>query len=152
MAAAPPNMEELGNLIRYWAHYDTMLQALTKQSQSVRKQRDTYEDQIIQKLRAGNIENAVIQIAGGRLLVSEERHSTPLSFRSLQTMLHDYYRTKPGAIDETNRILDFIKSQRQVNTSKRLKRHAGPALLNQTGGGAGPAGPPGQGTNLLPPS
>jgi hypothetical protein len=125
-------MNELGNLIRYWAHYDTLLQGFQKQMKNVRDTRDKYEQQILDQLKAANLESAVIQIAGGRLLVSEERHSTPLSFRSLETMLHDYYRSRPGAPDETAQILRFIRGQRQIQVTKRLKRHAGPALLQQT--------------------
>ena len=123
------NMEEIGNLIRYWAHYDTLLIGSLKQTKNFREVRDRYEAQVLQQLKQANMENAVIQIAGGRLVVSEEKHSTPLSFKALEVMLHDYYRAKPGRLDETGQILQFVKNQRQVSVSKRLKRHAGPALI-----------------------
>ena len=53
----------------------------------------------------------------------EEKHSKPLSFSSLETMLQDYYRQKsvPGK-DETQDILKFIKAHRTLETTQRLKR------------------------------
>ena len=116
------NAEEVGNLIRHWVHYDSMITSLNKQAKNVRDLRNTYEQQILQRLRVANAENVVIQIANGRILVGEDKHSTPLSFRSLETSLHQYYRQKPGQSDETAAIMRFIRSQRQVEVTKCLKR------------------------------
>ena len=116
------NAEEVGNLIRHWVHYDSMITALNKQAKNVRDLRNTYEQQILQRLRLANAENVVIQIANGRILVGEDKHSTPLSFRNLETSLHQYYRQKPGQPDETAAIMRFIRSQRHVEVTKCLKR------------------------------
>lgn len=128
MTSTGLNAEEVGNLIRHWVHYDTMLSTLNKQAKNVRELRNTYEAQVLQRLKAANAENIVIQIAGGRLLVGEEKHSTPLSFKTLETSLHQYFRQKPGHPDETAAIMRFIRSQRQVEVTKALKRQLGPAV------------------------
>jgi len=117
-------MDELGNLIRHWAHYDTMLATLNKQIKNVREMRGNYEAQVLDRLRTYNAENAVIQIVGGRISVSEDKYTQPLSFKSLETMLHGYYRQKPGKPDDTKEILAYIRSQRQTQVSKCLKRTA----------------------------
>jgi hypothetical protein len=122
MSAPPTTMEELGNSIRHWAHYDTMLATLNKQVKNVRDLRQVYEEKVLQNLKAANAENAVIQIAGGRVIVSEEKYTQPLSFKNLEIMLHQYYRQKPGAPDETTAILQFVRGQRQTQVSKCLKR------------------------------
>jgi hypothetical protein len=122
MSIPPTAMEELGNSIRHWVHYDTMLATLNKQAKNVRDLRQVYEEQTLQKLKAANAENAIIQIAGGRVIVSEEKYTQPLSFKNLEIMLHQYYRQKHGAPDETTAILQFIRSQRQTQVSKCLKR------------------------------
>jgi pyruvate/oxaloacetate carboxyltransferase len=131
--AAQPNMDELGNLIRHWAHYDTMLATLNKQIKNVRDMKTSYEAQVLERLRLYNAENAVIQIAGGRLSVAEDKYTQPLSFKNLEGMLHGYYRQKPGKPDETKEILAYIRSQRQTHVSKCLKR---------TTQGPAPPGPP----------
>jgi hypothetical protein len=116
-------MSDLGNMVRHWVHYETQVQALNRQAAAARASRDQYEQQVLQALTRANYETAVIQIAGGKILVSEERHSQTLTFKSLECLLREYFRQRPGPYqDETAAILKFIRGNRQVETSKRLKR------------------------------
>jgi pyruvate/oxaloacetate carboxyltransferase len=117
-----PNMDELGNLIRHWAHYDTMLTGLNKQTRDAREIRASYETQILERLRKYNAENAIIQIVGGRISVTQDKHVQPLSLKTVEAMLHQYY-THKGRPDETNEIINFIRGQRHTQISKCLKRH-----------------------------
>lgn len=125
--ALQPNMDELGNLIRHWAHYDSMIATLNAQLRNTRGVKDSYESNILKRLREYNAENAIIQIVGGKITVVEEKHTQPLTFKSVEAMLHQYFAQKPGRIDETNDIVRFIRSQRQTNVSKGLKRYMNPA-------------------------
>ena len=120
---SPVDMTELGNQVRYWVHFDNLLLNLNKQVTDTRNKRQAYETNIINTLKASNHEKAVLQIAGGRILVAEEKHAKPLSFSSLETMLQSYYRQKniPGK-DETQDIIKFIKGYRTIETTQRLKR------------------------------
>ena len=122
--AAPTtlNLQTLGNLVRSWVHYDTLTANFNKQAQNTRKERDMYETEILKTLKTSNYEKAVIQISGGKLLVQDERHSQPLTFTSLQDLLHDYYKHKPSGPDETAAIVKFIKENRTVHTGLKLKR------------------------------
>jgi hypothetical protein len=65
----------------------------------------------------------VIQIAGGRLLVGEDKSQQPLSFTMLETMLDKYYAAKPGARPETKEILKYIRENRTSQVTPCLKRH-----------------------------
>jgi len=117
------DLQSLGNIVRSWVHYDTLTANLNKQAQNTRKERDLYEEQILRTLKNSNYEKAVIQISGGKLLVQDERHSQPLTFTSLQELLHGYFIHKPtGGPDETAAILKFIKENRTVQTGFKLKR------------------------------
>ena len=122
------NMQDLGNLVRHWVHYDSLIANLNKQAAVARKERDAYEDRIMGSLRAAKYENAVIQIAGGKLMVNEEKHTQGLTYKSLEQMLHDYYIQKVNrgvaCKDETDDILKFIKANRQTDSIKRLKKIA----------------------------
>lgn len=121
--AAPLDMTSLGTMVRHWVHYDTQATALSRQASQLRQHRDDMEDKIIRTLQGANYEHAVIQIAGGRILVNEERKSQGLTFKSLEDMLHEYFRQRPGPFqDETAAILKFIKGHRQVELVKRLKK------------------------------
>lgn len=124
-AAAGP-LQQLGNLIRYWVHYDNVLQRLNKEVKEARDHRKNYETQILQGMHETKLTNPVIQITGGRILVSEERNTAPLSLKSLELLLHQYHRMKPGRPDETKDIMNFIKANRAVEVAQTLKRIQNP--------------------------
>lgn len=119
----PLNVDELGDQVRHWVHFDNLLLNLNKQVQDTRHKRQAYETTILNTLKGTQYEKSVIQIAGGRLLIAEERHNKPLTFGSLELMLHEYYRQNgsPGN-DETKEIIKFIKGHRSLEITKRLKR------------------------------
>jgi len=121
------DLQSLGNLVRSWVHYDTLTANFNKQAHNTRKERDNYEEQILTVLKASNYDKAVIQISGGKLMVAEEKHSQPLTFTSLQELLHSYYANKkPGGGDETAAIIKFIKENRTVQSGLKLKRVMNP--------------------------
>lgn len=67
--------------------------------------------------------NAIIQIAGGRLTVNEEKHANPLTLQRLESLLHEYFSKRPaGSNDETSDIMAYIKSNRGTNVETRLKK------------------------------
>lgn len=111
----------VGNLVRYWVYYDNQLATLNRQIRKLREEKQTTELQILTNFQAANIENPVIQIAGGRLVVSEDRHTQPLNFKMLEMMLHQYYIQKIGLKDETDAIIRFIKENRGVTLTPCLK-------------------------------
>jgi hypothetical protein len=119
-------LQQLGNLIRYWVHYDNVLQRLNKEAKEARDHRKNYETQILQGIREAKLANPVIQITGGRILVSEERNTAPLSLKSLELLLHQYHRMKPGRPDETKDIMNFVKANRTVEVAETLKRIQNP--------------------------
>lgn len=134
MALAPPpgslaplNMSELGGLVRSWVYHDTQLNTLNKQASMSRNARDDIEDKILGMLGRANYNQAVIQIAGGRIIVNEERRSQTLTFKSLENMLREYFRQRAGPFqDETGAILKFIKGHRQTEMVRRLKKIMAP--------------------------
>jgi hypothetical protein len=121
------DLQGLGNLVRSWVHYDTITTNFNKQLLSARRERDAYEKEIIQTMKNSNYEKAVIQISGGKLLLTDEKHSQPLTFTSLQELLHQYFKNKPpGKEDETAAILKFIKENRTIHTGLKLKKIMAP--------------------------
>jgi hypothetical protein len=113
--------QTVGNLVRYWVHYDNQLATLNRQIRKLREEKQTTEAQILSSFQAANIPNPVIQIAGGRLVVSEDRHTQPLNFKMLEMMLHQYFRQKVGAKDDTDAIVRFIKENRDITITPCLK-------------------------------
>jgi len=121
--AEPLNVQQVGNLIRYWVHYDNTIQALNKQVNAARSMKKNYESQILTMFRAANMTSPVVQIGGGgRLIVGEDRTQESLSFSTLERILHEYYAKRPGKPDETSDIIKFVRANRQTTTAPCLKR------------------------------
>jgi hypothetical protein len=115
----------LGNWVRTYVHYDNLASSLYKQLQNARKVKDQFETQIIGMLQSQKMENAVIQISGGRLLVADEKHSNPLTLTRIEELLHGYYKSQAReATDETQQIMKYIKAERGYDTTKKLKKQS----------------------------
>ena len=88
------NTQELANLVRNWVHFDNLATSLSKQATNARKLRDDFETNIITMLQSNQMENATIQIHGGKLVIQNEKHSQPLTFTRLEDQLHKYFLEK----------------------------------------------------------
>lgn len=121
----PINSQEIGFLVRNWVHYDNLATGLYRQTINARKVRDEFETKILEGLRTSNMENAVIQIAGGRLIVQQERHNQPLSLTRIEEILHADYVSK-NLPDDTANVMKFMKKQRGFEVVKKLRKQSGP--------------------------
>ncbi len=114
----------LPEMIRSWVHYDNLAATHNRLAQQARTARSLWEKQVIEYLRTNNLMNATIQITNGRLTVHEEKHAQPLTIQRLESLLHEYYNTKPmGSDDETANILEFIKKNRVHVIETKLKKN-----------------------------
>jgi len=110
-------------MIRSWVHFDNLAATFTRQAQQARSARFRWESQILEYLKETKMMNAIIQIAGGRLTVHEEKHSQPLTLQRMESLLHDYFAQRPsGSVDETVDIMAFIKAKRGSTIETRLKK------------------------------
>lgn len=118
---ATPGTPEFGSLVRTWMHYDNLSISLSKQASNSRKLRDNYEDSIINSLKKVNAINAVIQVAGGKIQVNEDKSAQHLSMNLIEQLLHSYYKDN-NKQDETANIVKYIKTNRGINKTTKLKR------------------------------
>lgn len=114
------NPTEIGSLIRNWVHYDTMASSFYKQTLNARKIRSEYESKILTNLNQNKMENAIIQINGGRLGLVEEKQPATLTVQKIEDILHNYFKAKKQT-DQTGEILDFIKQNRGTSSQTRLR-------------------------------
>jgi hypothetical protein len=117
---------QLGNWVRTYVHYDNLASSLQKQLQNARKVKDDFETKIISTLEASNMGNTIIQIAGGKLSIAEEKHANALTLTRLEELLHNYYKSQGRqATDETIEIMKYIKAERGTDSTKKLKKTVG---------------------------
>ena len=122
------NTQELAFWVRNWVHYDNLSTGLYRQTINARKVREDFEGKILGSLKASNMENAVIQIAGGRLVIHEERHNQPLTLGRIEDLLHSYFAGK-GIPDDTQNMMKHFRKQREYEVHKKLKKQIGAAPL-----------------------
>jgi len=138
----PTNTNDLVNLVRNYVHYDNLTNNYNKQGLAARKLKNDFEHKIIQYLRGQHMENAVIQVSGAFLQLSEEKTAPSLSITNLKKWLTSYYAQKGNSINETDAILRHISLQKNNETqiTSTLKKSASPVQLPL---------PPGQTNNSL---
>ena len=124
MANTQIDLSSFANLVQGWVRSDMAVANYNKEATRMRKERDLYEQQILRTLKDANHEKAVIQITGGKLVVADDKTTQPLTFTSLEEMLHSYF-TAAGRRDETKEIVKYIKDNRTVEHGLRLKRVVG---------------------------
>ena len=124
MSNSQIDLSSFGSLVHGWVRSDMAVANFNREAAKMRKERDVYEQQILRTLKDANHEKAVIQITGGKLVVADDKTTQPLTFTSLEEMLHSYF-TSAGRRDETKEIVKYIKDNRTVEHSLRLKRVLG---------------------------
>lgn len=124
MGSTQIDLSSFAGLVQGWVRSDMAIANYNKEVARMRKERDLYEQQILRTLKDANHEKAVIQITGGKLVVADDKTTQPLTFTSLEEMLHSYY-TAAGRRDETKEIVKYIKENRTVEHGLKLKRVVG---------------------------
>jgi hypothetical protein len=71
------DLNSFGSLVQGWVRADVAVTNYNKEATRLRKERDTYEQQIIRTLKDANHEKAVIQITGGKLVVADDGGGAP---------------------------------------------------------------------------
>jgi hypothetical protein len=117
MAVSPAQpANDLTIWVRNYVHYDNLANNYSKQATGARKLRDEFESKIVQNLRANHMENAIIQISGANLQITEEKTQPSLTLPRLESYLHKYYAQKGNGVDETESVLRFIRAQKIQDT------------------------------------
>lgn len=116
-----PGTPEFAALIRSWVHYDNLATSHSKQAQNSRKIRESFENAIITSLKNVNAANAIIQVAGGKIQIADEKSTQNISLTLITQLLHDYFK-QYGKQDETENIMNYISSHRKVTTTQKLKK------------------------------
>lgn len=124
MASTQIDLSSFASLVQGWVRSDMAVANYNKEVARMRKERDVYEHQILRTLKDANHEKAVIQITGGKLVVADDKTTQPLTFTSLEEMLHSYFMSA-GRRDETKEIVKYIKENRTVEHGLKLKRVVG---------------------------
>lgn len=116
--------QALAKGVRNYVYYDNLAQNLRRQANNATKLRDMYSEQVLNHMTQQNMEKAVIQVAGARLEIVDEKNSPSMSIQFLEQVLPLYFQQKGTQHDETQKIIQFIKNYKHTNTTftKKLKK------------------------------
>ncbi len=113
---------DFNSWVRHYVHFFNLTRSFQNQTTNARQLKDMYEEKVINALDQANMKHAAIQINGGKIQLVEDKCPAPLTFVSLERLLHDYYRAKGSRHpDETDAIMNFIKQNRKTNINSKLK-------------------------------
>jgi hypothetical protein len=108
---------ELVDAVRNWVHFDNLNAMFSRQIQTARNMRNTFEEKILALL--GKTKR--LRIQGAILEPVTKKNNMPLNWTTLEESLHKYYETTQKK-DETDAILAFMKENRGSKMVTFLKK------------------------------
>jgi hypothetical protein len=108
---------ELIDAVRNWVHFDNLNAMFSRQIQTARNMRNTFEEKILALL--GKTKR--LRIQGAMLEPVTKKNNMPLNWTTLEESLHKYYESTQKK-DETEAILAFMKENRGSKMVTFLKK------------------------------
>ncbi len=113
-------MSVLEENIQKWVLLDNKLRELNEATKKYREQRKKYEEHIqLQVNNNDKLKNATVKITDGKLLFSEVKSSTPLTYKFIETCLNDIITEK----NTVEKIIEHIKNSRETESKPTIKRY-----------------------------
>jgi len=105
--------------IKKWIILDNKIKETNFELNHLRSEKILYKTRILDYISNNNLDNATIKINDGKLKFININYSQPLTYKYICDCLNKYYRDE----DKVTEIINFIKSQRDIKTSKEIKRY-----------------------------
>ena len=105
--------------VRKWVLLDNSIQTLSHKIKTLKEEKTTYNNYILQYISEQNLSNAIIKINDGKLRFVNTNHSQPLTFRFIYECLTNYFSDTNKALE----IINYIKLQRNIKTITEIKRY-----------------------------
>jgi DeoR/GlpR family transcriptional regulator of sugar metabolism len=113
-------MSVLEESIQKWVLLDNKMRELNEMTKKCREQRKTYEEKIQHHVEKNEkLKNATVQITDGKLLFSETKSTTPLTYKFIETCLNQVISDK----NSVEKIIEHIKNSRETESKPAIKRY-----------------------------
>ena len=104
--------------IKEWVQIDNQLKILNEKTKSLREQKNSLNENIINYANKNNILNSQIQISDGKLKFTNTKVASPLTFKYLEKSLGEVIRNE----NQVKQIMEYIKKKREIKTISEIKR------------------------------
>jgi len=107
------------NNIKNWVSVDNKIKILNEQIRELRGERNDYHNKIMMQVENSNLEQSIIQISDGTLKFTTSKSTKPLTLKFIHACLNNVISNQ----EDVNNIMKYIKGQREVASSKEIKRY-----------------------------
>ena len=104
--------------IQQWVSIDNQLKTLNDKVKELRDQRNTLGENITAHVENTDLQNATVKISDGKLKFVQLKETQPLTFKYLETCLHEIIKSD----EQVDKILEYIKNKREVKYVPEIKR------------------------------
>jgi hypothetical protein len=110
--------EEFSNMIKKWVLLDNRLKQMTSEMKTIRDEKNTINQNVLNYVETNNLNDAIIKISDGQLKFGTCKSSQPLTFKYIEECLNDIIDDK----DNVDLIINHIKNKRNVKSFMDIKR------------------------------
>lgn len=104
-----PQADQLRDSLRQWISADDEIRALQAQIKTIRERKNTLSGQILEFMRGQNLDNFVIDGAGGTIARSQRTIRPPLRRDAIRTQLLLQFADQPQRVAEALRAIEGIQ-------------------------------------------
>jgi hypothetical protein len=105
--------------IQQWVLLDNQIKNYNEKLKELRNKREDVEEKLSQHAKNNDLLNSTIQTSDGKLKFVNTKISSPLTFRYLEKTLGEIIKNT----EQVNRIMNYIKNNRETKTVSELKRY-----------------------------
>lgn len=105
--------------IKLWVENDNKINILSQKMKDLRDEKTNLHNKIISYMQSNNLDNTTINITGGKIKLSEQSVSTPLTYKYLEEHLKVYFNQDDKKVED---IIGYLKTRRSQKKNTFLKR------------------------------
>lgn len=104
--------------LQQWVDIDDQLQILQEKTKELRQKKNLISEKINEHLESKQMQNITVKIGDGRLRFVKVKETQQLTFKYLETCLSEIIKND----DQVNKIIEYVKNNRQTKYVPDIKR------------------------------
>ncbi|MDA7464527.1 hypothetical protein N8996_07050 [Candidatus Poseidonia alphae] len=111
-------MNEFQENIKKWVSTDSQIKILNDKIKDIKNEKQQLGESIFNFVETNNLSQSTIKISDGKLKFTQTKQTGPVTLGFLENTLGELFSE-----EQTNQIMDHIKSKREVKYSSEIKRY-----------------------------
>jgi hypothetical protein len=105
--------------IKEWVSLDNEIKLYNEKIKSIRDKKNNITTTILKHVESNNLTNNQIKIANGKIKFIPTSISPPITFKYLESCLHDIIKNE----NQVKQIIEYIKQKREPKKQLEIKRY-----------------------------